>query len=269
MIYNKIYLRENDPDVFLEVIAPDKVGGYKRKALLVIPGGGYGTVCSDREGEPIALAFLPYGFASFVLHYSVNGKRFYPEQLIEASLAIKHIKDNAEEYGIDPEKVFTVGFSAGGHLSGSIATMWHKKEVYDAVDMPYGYNKPAGSMLIYPVISGIKEFSHIGSFRNLLGEDNPGAERKIEVSIEENVDEKTAPMFIMHTSNDQVVNIRHSLCLADALAKNKREFELHVYPDAPHGVALGNDITKCGNEKYSQETIAKWVEAAAMWAEKI
>ena len=76
-------------------------------------------------------------------------------------------------------------------------------------------------------------------------------------------------MFIMHTSNDQVVNIRHSLCLADALAKNKREFELHVYPDAPHGVALGNDITKCGNEKYSQETIAKWVEAAAMWAEKI
>ena len=103
----------------------------------------------------------------------------------------------------------------------------------------------------------------------LSSEDNPGAERKIEVSIEENVDEKTAPMFIMHTSNDQVVNIRHSLCLADALAKNKREFELHVYPDAPHGVALGNDITKCGNEKYSQETIAKWVEAAAMWAEKI
>lgn len=269
MIYKKVYLRENDPDIFLEVIVPDKVGDYVRKAILVIPGGGYGAVCSDREGEPIALAFLPYGYSAFVLHYSVGGKRFYPAQLIEASLAIKHIKDNAEEYGIDKEKVFTVGFSAGGHLSGSIAAMWHKKEVYDEIDMPYGYNKPAGSMLIYPVISGVKEFSHVGSFYNLLGEDNPTEEKKNEVSIEMNVDEKTSPMFIMHTSNDQIVDIRHSLCLCDALAKAGKTFEIHIYPDAPHGVALGNDITKCGCDKWSQKTIEKWVEAATMWAEKI
>ena len=269
MIYKKVYLRENDPDIFLEVLVADKIPGYTRKALLVIPGGGYGGVCSDREGEPIAMAFMPYGFNGFVLHYSVAGKRYYPAQLIEASLAIKHIKDNAEEYGIDPEKVFTVGFSAGGHLSGCVATMWHKKEIYDEVDMPYGYNKPAGSMLIYPVVSGVKEFSHIGSFKNLLGVDAPEEDKKTEVSVEINVDEKTAPMFIVHTSNDQVVDIRHSLCLADALAKAGHTFELHIYPDAPHGVALGNDITRCGCEKWSQKEIARWVEAAADWAVKI
>ena len=68
MKYEKIYLKEGRPDVFLETFVADSVVGYTRKAILVIPGGGYGAVCADREGEPIALAFLPYGFSAFVLH---------------------------------------------------------------------------------------------------------------------------------------------------------------------------------------------------------
>ena len=187
MYYEKIYLQPGNENCYLETYVADKVTGFTRESILVIPGGGYGSVCSEREGEPIALAFLPYGFNAFVLHYSVaSDKKTFPAQLIEASLAIKHIKDNAEKYGINPERVFACGFSAGGHLCASLGTMWHKDEIYKETDMPYAYNKPTGVMLIYPVVSA----KHTeGSFKNLLGEKYEIEKDRNESSIENNVDE--------------------------------------------------------------------------------
>ena len=269
MIYKKIPLDPTDESVYLEVYAADKVGSFVRNAILVIPGGGYSMVCSDREGEPIALAFLPYGYNSFVLHYSVteNSDKHFPAQLIQASLAIKHIRDHAEEYNIDPEKVFVTGFSAGGHLTASIGTLWHLKEIYEAVDMPYGYNKPNGIMPVYPVIC-MEKFSHPGSFENLWGCTGLTEEQKLAVSIEKHVDEKSAPAYIVHTANDQVVPVQNALVLANAYAESGVPFELHVYPDGPHGMALGNQITQCGEEKYNEPCFAKWIEHAALWAEK-
>ena len=265
MLNKKIQLTD-DRDVFLETFVTSKVRDFVCDAILVIPGGGYRNVCADREGEPIAHAFLPYGFNAFVLHYTVDRKAGYPAQLIEASLAIKHIRDHAEEYNVNPDRIFVVGFSAGGHLAGSIGTFWHRKEVYDAVDMPYGYNKPTGMMLIYPVLN-----EHEGSFQNLLCTDNPTDEAKNYVSIDKNVDDNTVPAFIMHTSNDPVVPIHNSLDLAAALAAKGKEFELHVYPDGPHGIALANEITEGCNKapKPTYQAIAKWVEQAAFWAKNI
>ena len=200
---------------------------------------------------------------AFVLHYSV-GIKPYPQQLIEASIAIKNIRYNSEKYNIDPQKVFVVGFSAGGHLAASLGTMWNKPEIYEAIDMPIGYNKPNGMMLIYPVISSDY---HLMSFKNLLMEDY--SDKKLaECSIEKNVDENSVPAFIMHSSNDQMVNVKNSLRLANALADKGIKFELHIFPDAPHGVALGNQITKCGNNKWEDKSIAKWVECSVEWAEK-
>ncbi len=264
MIYKKVSLDDN---AYLEVYVADATKDFTRKAILVIPGGGYSMVCSDREGEPIGMAFMPYGYNAFVLHYSVKEKPF-PHHLIQASKAIKHIRDNAEEYNIDPEQVFAVGFSAGGHLAASLGTMWHKKEIYEALEMPHGYNKPNGVMLIYPVITG-GEKSHKNSFKSLLMNENPTEEQLKEVSIENNVDENSSPMFIMHTSNDQTVNVYNSLVLAETLAKQEIKFELHIYPDAPHGVALGNKITSGNWDKYENVAISKWVESAAVWAESI
>ena len=136
MIYERILMDKNDENAYLDCYVADKKENYTRKAILIIPGGGYGMV-SDREGEPIAMAFMPYGYNAFVLNYSC--KKFpFPTHLIQASKAMKHIKDNAEEYGIDAENVFVVGFSAGGHLAGSLATMWNNEEIYKEIDMPFG-----------------------------------------------------------------------------------------------------------------------------------
>lgn len=265
MLYEKIQLTE-DKEVYLETFVSPKVGNFVRDALLVIPGGGYGCVCADREGEPIAEAFLAQGFNAFVLHYSVGSKKPYPAQLIEASLAIKHIKENAVKYNINPDRVFAVGFSAGGHLTASLGTFWHRKEVYDAIEMPFGYNKPTGMMLIYPVLN-----DHSGSFKNLLCKDDPTKEEIAVVDIVNNVDENTVPAFIMHTSNDPVVPIHNSVDMAQKLASLGKEFELHIYPDGPHGVALANEITEgdWGNPKMVNESIAKWVENATFWAKSI
>lgn len=261
MIFKTIQLRPEDEKISLDAYLADPYKTFKRKAILVIPGGGYGCLCSDREGEPIALAFLPYGYNAFVLKYSVARVRTFPAQLIEAALAIKHIKDHAEEYAIDPEELFVTGFSAGGHLAACCGILWKHPAVYEAVDMPYGYNKPKGILPIYPVVHG-----HEGSFKNLWGTDEPTEEQRQQTYLHLHVDKDSVPAFLLHTFRDQVVPVQDTLDLANAYVKAGVPFEMHVYPNGPHGMALANEITAWdGDPAYVNPEIAKWVGMAAAW----
>ena len=266
MIYKKIPLDPENEKVFLECFIPERIGNFTRKAILVIPGGGYGCVCADREGEPIAMAFMAQGFNAFVLHYSVkdNSKKIFPTQLIEASRAMKYIRDNAEEFGHAKDKVYATGFSAGGHLCASLGILWNIPEVYEAIDMPYGYNKPDGIMPIYPVING-----NCGTLRNLWGTSELTEEQLERVELDRHVTTESSPALIMHTSNDKVVPVSNALDLARAYAEAGMMFELHIYPDAPHGAALGNAITMMDVPKWNDAAIAKWVENAVYWTDKI
>lgn len=271
MLYKKVQLDKDDKNVFLEVYIADALMGFTRNAILVIPGGAYGCVCSEREGEPVAMAFMPYGYNAFVLHYSVssNSDKTFPSQLIQASMAMKHIKDHAEEYNINPDKVFVTGFSAGGHLTASLGIMWNKKEIYEAIDMPYGYNKPTGIMPIYPVITSESAYINLLSFQNLLGSTEVTKEMMDVVSLEKHVTMDSSPAYIVHTSNDEGVHVKNSMLLANAYIEAGMTVELHIYPDGPHGMALGNKITECGNPKWVDECFADWVKNAVKWAEKV
>ena len=267
MIYKKIPLDSKNENIFLECFIAEKIPHFTRKAILVIPGGGYACVCADREGEPIAHAFMARGYNAFVLHYSVvenSEDAKFPAQLIEAAKSIKYIKDNAEEFGHDADKVFVTGFSAGGHLCASTGILWNLPEIYEAVDMPYGYNKPTGIMPIYPVITGFCR-----TFVNLYRRDELTEEDIARVSLDLHVNSESSPAFIVHTANDQVVPVANSLKLAGAYAKAGVPFEIHVYPDAPHGAALGNAITMLDVPKWNDAAIAKWVENADYWTEKV
>ncbi len=273
MVLKRIYLDDENKNVYLDAYIADEMPGLVRKAMLVIPGGGYKNIYPP-EGEPVAMAFIPYGYNAFVLHYSSgrsgeNGT--FPKQLIEASKAIKHIKDNATEYNIDPEEVFAVGFSAGGHLAGSLATMWNINEVYDAIDMEYGYNKVKGAILIYPVVTAMKFYGvdHEETIENLLGDDFAKQDKLERVSLEKQVTKDSCPIFMTLCANDDVVNAKNALCLAEAYADNNLPYELHIYPDSKHGFALANKITKCNEEKWEDASIAKWVENAVYWADRI
>jgi len=273
MRYDTIFLSSpaypQKDDVFIEAYVAEPLPHYTRPAILVIPGGSYRNICADREGEPIALAFVARGFNAFVLHYSVNRSRSFPAQLCEASMAMVHLRRHASDYGIDPDKIFVAGFSAGGHLAASLGILWHRPEVVAGADIAYGENKPAGMILCYPVISADPAIRHSNSIFNVLGDDCPSEEALDSVSMEKLVDENSVPLFLMHTSSDGLVDVRNSLALGEAYRKIGKPFELHVYPDAPHGVALGNEITWIGNEKYVEPAIEKWVEDAVYWAKHV
>lgn len=264
MIYEKIALDESDERVFLEVYAPDKIEGFIRDALLVIPGGGYAIVCSDREGEPVALDFVQKGMAAFVLHYSVGDKALFPRPLIEASKAMKYIKDNADKYGIDASRVFATGFSAGGHLCTALGTLWHMKEIYNAVPMEYGYNRPKGIVPVYPVVSALVP-THMGSFQCITGKTELSEDERASWSLERFVDENSAPACIIHTSDDQAVPVYNALALANAYTKAGQKFELHIFRSAPHGMALGNEITARNVEGWNNKANAVWTALAREW----
>ena len=265
MICDKAYFDGFGEDVFLETFISAPLPGFKRDALLVIPGGGYGCICSDREGEPIAHAFLPHGFNAFVLHYTVGKKARFPQPLIEASVAMHHIRTHAEEYGIDPERIFVVGFSAGGHLCASLGTLWHLPEVTEAAGIPYGSNKPTAVLPIYGAVAMDPELVYEGYIDLICGE----KANRDRWSLDKQVDERTVPMYLAHTANDNVVDVRSSLRLASALAEHKIPFELHVFADGPHGIATSDRIAALANPACDNAHNANWIPLAAEWMKNL
>ena len=252
-------------DAYLDAYIADPVGGFTRRALLVIPGGGYHDICSEREGEPIAMAFLSHGYNAFVLHYTVGRKQPFPTQLLEAAEAIALIKARASEYGHSAAEVFAVGFSAGGHLAATTAVHW-KHPAIKAAGIDPKAARPTGVMLIYPVIN---DKAHYGSIQNLWCTDTPTEEQLREADAALHVDGDTPPAFFMHTVSDPVVDVRGALSMAAAYREAGVLFEMHIYPDAPHGAALGNRITRSGCDKFDNPAIARWVADAATWADAV
>ena len=266
MRFEQIKFAESMPqDVWLDAYIADPLPGYVRPAVLILPGGGYVFVCAEREGEPIAHGFLARGYNAFVLHYSVAKTRIHPAQLQQASLALAFIRAHADTFGIDPLRVFTVGFSAGGHLAGMLATMWHRPEAWRDIGLRFGENCPTGAALIYPVVLGDSPFAHHDSFRNLLGADAPSEASLQSVSLEKQADEHAVPLFLFHTSDDATVDVRNSLLLAAVYRALNKPFELHVLPHGRHGLATGDEITNGGSIEGFDERSKAWIDEAAYW----
>jgi len=263
----KIILRESDCEISITPILCDERLGV-RDAILVIPGGGYGCICDNREGFPIAMAFAARGMNAFVLKYSVGKSAKDHRPLIDASIAMAYIKAHCDEFRIDPKRVSCVGFSAGGHLSGSLGCLWHLPEVIEKAEISYGDNTPLVSVMGYPVVSGV-DSPHAGSFHNLLGTDTPTEEQLKKYSLELCVDEKTRPAFLFHTAADELVPVQNSLTYARALADKKLPFELHIYPYGPHGIALANDVTEMSRADWVVPEAAGWVDDAVRFIRTI
>ena len=209
---------------------------WKRPAVIVIPGGGY-AMCSKREGDPIAIEFLARGFQVFVLWYlnSLDGVA-YPEQLTEIACAVDYVRKHAAEFSVNPDEVFPVGFSAGGHLTASLATLYGEVEEITGLKLDC---KPTATGLCYPVIY---ESGHMGSFINLTQgyAEEDAAKLKKSLSLHERVTADTPPAFIFSSTEDVTVPPKNALLYAMAMAENGIPFELHVYPKGKHGLANCN-----------------------------
>ena len=224
---------------FLTCLIPDNTpelnANRLHPAILVIPGGAY-VMVSAREAEPIALRFVSQGYAAFVLNYSVAPVRF-PVALREAAMAMKYIRENAQELTVNPNMVAAMGFSAGGHLCGTLGTLFDAPEVADIA--PAQIIRPDALGLCYPVTISYGR-AHAGSFRNLTGSDPELTER---LSLDRLVRSDMPPVFLWHTYGDAAVPVMGSMVLGQTLAEHDVPFAMEIHRLGGHGLCTADDTT--------------------------
>lgn len=217
--------------VWLQDIGGEYAPIEKRPTILVLPGGGY-SMCSDREADPVAVAFAKAGFQAFILRYSVGEHRKWSNPLNDYEQAMELIIENAEKWHVDPERIAVVGFSAGGHLAACAATV--------------AKHKPAAAILGYAALK-----------KEICDFCQPGMPYPVE-----NVSYDTAPCFLFATRDDYVVDITNTIDFERKLAEHGIQFESHIYSYGMHGFSTG--------EKYLNHTeicprVENWTVDSIGW----
>jgi acetyl esterase/lipase len=229
-----------EPD--LRVFQPSRSNGH---ALLVVPGGAYWFISSGNEGVEAARRMNELGFTVFVLTYRLPGEGWQRRSdvpLQDAQRAMRVIRANATRFGIKPEKLSVLGFSAGGHLAATLATQ-HSEGAYTAVDAADRLSaRPLAAGLVYPVVTMERPWTHEQSRSLLLG-DHPSAAEVQRRSAEQHVGADTPPMFMVHCCDDEAVPIENSLRLMDAMRAARRPVEAHLFQEGGHGFGVGHPNT--------------------------
>lgn len=209
-------------------------------AVLLVPGGGYGFLSYDNEGIEQARWLNALGVTCFILLYRLPGEGWGERRLVplqDAQRAVRVIRARATAFGVDPARVAVLGFSAGGHLAGSLATRFAER-VYAPVDAADRLSaRPDLAGLIYPVVSMDAAITHKGSRDNLLGP-TPSAADVDAASVDKRVTAETPPIFLVHASDDGTVPVANSLSLYAALLAAKRPAEMHLFDEGGHGFGV-------------------------------
>lgn len=244
-------------DLYIPQVSDQVVPNPTRPAIVICPGGGY-HFCSEREAEPIALRFLMHGFNTYVIWYrEKEADELFPKPQQDAAAAVAYVRAHAQEHHTDPDRIAILGFSAGGHLAGSLGVLWHRGELWQPMNLTPEQVKPNAMVLCYPVISGGKD-AHRGSFNNLTGTEDLSVHE--EYSLEKLVTENCPPAFLWHTFEDNAVPVQNSLLMAHALAEHKVLTELHIFPHGKHGASLCSELT---GESLVIPEAQQWPELAA------
>lgn len=242
-----------DVEVYLYPILPERNSGELIPAVVVCPGGGYAGISPIcQEGSETAEWLNSFGIAGFVLQYRLPaGRAAVP--LADARRAVRYVRANADKFGIDPNKIGVIGYSAGGHLASTITTHFDAGDSNAADPVERVSCRPDFSLLIYPVILFGSDYSHKPSQKNLVGE-NPTQETIDYYSNEKQVGPETPPVFLAHAIDDTVVPIENSRAFARAMERYNRPVLLLELPDGNH----------CFNH-YSGASWEMWRALAQPW----
>lgn len=224
-----------------------------RPAIVVCPGGAY-VYCSPREAEPIALAYAAKGFHAFILRYSTGRDAGNFAPLEEVSWAIGYLRENAQQWHIDPEKIVTCGFSAGGHLALAAGVL--------------GQNKPNAMILGYPavILPNIPGVDYM--LKLLTGKETVTDEDSAYLSLTNHINREAPPVFMAATAED-MLTAYGALPVAKAYSDLGLGYELHVFQHGPHGYALANEVTADGSDQMINASYAKWLDMSVDWLYKI
>ncbi|SKA32636.1 alpha/beta hydrolase [Consotaella salsifontis] len=222
----------------MEVIRPAHPNGA---AMLVLGGGGYREISMDNEAMPAARWLAAKGITAFVLHYRLPGEGwsaggFAPLQ--DAQRAVRLIRANAAAYGIDTNRIGVLGFSAGGHLAGLVATR-ADEPTYDPIDKAdYLSARPATAALIYPVITLRLPYDTTSTYSIFVGK-KPDPAKSAEWSIDSHVEKDCPPVFLVQTADDPICSVQNCVLMQQACQRVGVPVELHSLPSGGHGFGMG------------------------------
>jgi acetyl esterase/lipase len=208
-----------------------------RTAVVVAPGGGYQHLATEKEGFAVARWLNDHGVAAFVLRYRLGPKYHHPVELGDAQRAIRLVRSRAAEYGIAEDHVGICGFSAGGHLAASAGALFDAGDSGATDPIEQKSSRPDFLILAYPVITMEDPSVHLGSKRNLLGE-NPDPALVSALSLETRVTPQTPPTFLFATTDDKTVPVVNSVMFYEALVRAGVPAEMHLFQHGAHGAGL-------------------------------
>lgn len=256
---------EGAEDCFVEAYLHNEwksleIPGRDLPAVIICPGGGY-DFTSDREATPVAMEYYNAGYHAFVVRYSVKekAKGFHP--LCQLAAAIAHVRKHAAEWNVQENKIAVCGFSAGGHLAGSLGTLANTDEFQKVWGRKEDI-RPNAMILCYPVILA-NEYAHIGSILNVSGA-QPGTADYAWFGLEGHVTSLTPPTFLWHTASDSAVPVENSLQFALSLSREKIPYEFHVFPEGNHGLSVCS-VAVNTPDPY----VGRWVEWSIVWLTKL
>ena len=293
MNYQEFALREDGTaKLCAYVLDPDiSFRKYKtRPAMVICPGGAYLTLAT-KEGEAVAARWLGLGYQVFVLKYKhycktrpgevgpepiIDEESHIPEQLVDLMGAMRIVHEHATEWDIDESRVYVMGFSAGGHLVGSLAERWDDVELLARAGTTAEQAKPAGVVMGYPMISARPLCRPIDEVpeqmrpsmslmaKGIFGVESPTQEQFDEIDLSLHVRSDMPRVFVWHTTEDTVVDPNETLAFVAAMQRTGVPCELHFYQRGPHGTSLC-DETSASSEADVQEASAHWVAACKRW----
>lgn len=222
--------KSEDVEVWITLHRPANPNGT---AIVICPGGGYAAVVKEPEGHGIAAWLNRHGITGVVLEYRLPaGRTWIP--LLDAQRAVRTVRANAKEWGIDPSRIGIMGFSAGGHLASTAATHFDDGDPKAAEPVDRVSCRPDFVILVYPVVT-MGEKTHQGSRTNLLGKDPPA--KLVDLfSNEKQVTARTPPMYLAHAKNDEPVPPENSRALYAALQAQNIPAEYLELPSGGHGL---------------------------------
>jgi acetyl esterase/lipase len=206
--------------------------------VIIAPGGSYIGLAANHEGRQVANFFNSLGVTAFVLRYRLAPQYHHPIELGDAQRAIRMVRAQAKEFGVSPDSVGMMGFSAGGHLTSTAGTHFDDGNPQAADPIDRVSSRPDFIIMGYPVISFTAPYAHMGSAKNLLG-DNPDPKLLEDLSNEFRVTAQTPPTFLYTTSGDTGVPAENSIAFYLALHKARVPAEIHVFEKGQHGLGLG------------------------------
>lgn len=297
MITQTIPLYPDRQDVSLTTYvlapSPELLGGKKRPAVLVCPGGAY-LGCSDREAEPVALRFAAMGYHAFVLRYStynngvwgaiplgpdlpVNPNSVHPSPMRDIGRAFLTIRQQADAWQVDTDKIAICGFSAGAHNCAMYAVYWHDPIIHAYLGAQPEFLRPAAAILSYgihdyhlmfglvsdPMAQTLSDAAGIA----FLGTKTPSPELLDAVSPALHVSQQTPPTFLWATAADDLVPAENTTRMATALAQARVPFEVHIFERGAHGLSLADQST-AESLMHMDDDARQWVTLAESWLKK-